>query len=171
MKLNLSSNEEAVFKLVFKYHDPDIKLLCELLKGKLIDKKGVLVNEEPDMRFVSKLKSTGLKKISDSLMEIANSLRMDINNPPKKYADKIKACLRGLNFMINAEIYIIYLLNDGPIAWYVHESNKCSECVPNGICSMTLGQIINERGLNVPKELLNLSIDNKADWVFKQILK
>ena len=171
MKSILSSNEKAVFEIVFSKHDPDIKLLSHYLEGKLIDKLGNSVQDEPDMRFVSKLKSTGLKKISDSLTSIANSLRLDISNPPKKYSDKIKACIKGLNFMLNAQIYIIYLLEEGPVAWYIHDSQNCEECRINGTCLATLNQIIKERGIELPDELLTKPIDEKAEWVFKQILK
>ena len=171
MKAILSSNEKAVFEVVFGKHDPDNKLLSQYLEGKLIDKLGNLVQDEPDMRFVSKLKSTGLKKISDSLTSIANSLRLDISSPPKKYSEKIKACIKGLNFMLNVQIYVIYLLEEGPVAWYVHDSQKCEECRIGGTCMTTLNQIIKERGLELPNDLSTHPIDEKADWVFKQILR
>ena len=170
MKLILSNNEKAVFEVVFSKHDPEIKMLSQFLTGKLTDKVGNIVKDEPDVRFISKLKSTGLKKISDSLFSTANCLRFDIKNPPKKYLEKIKACIKGLNFMLNAQIYIIFLLEEGPIAWYVHESQKCEECKPEGICMVTLNQIIKERGLVMPVDLQKKSIDEKADWVFTQIL-
>lgn len=171
MRVILSNNEKAVFEVVFSKHDPEIKLLSQLLTGKLTDKVGNIVKDEPDMRFVSKLKSTGLKKITDSLLSTANSLRLDIRNQPKKYSEKIKACIKGLNFMLNAQIYIIFLLEEGPIAWYVHESKKCEECKPGGICMVTLDQILEERGLVLPVELQEKFIDEKADWVFNQLLR
>ena len=170
MKSILSSNEKAVFEVVFNKHDPDIKLLSQGLTGKLIDKEGNIVKDEPDMRFVSKLKSTGLKKISDSLTSTARSLRLDIQNPPKKYSEKIKACLKGLNFMLNVKIYVIYLLNEGPIAWYDHESKTCKECTAGGICVKTLNHIMDERNLPLPNELQTKSVEEKAEWVFEQIL-
>ena len=109
MKSILSNNEKAVFEVVFSKHDPEIKLLSQLLVGKLTDKSGKSVQDNPDLRFVSKLKSTGLKKISDSLSNTANLLRLDIHNPPKNYSEKIKACIFGLNFILNAQIYVIFL--------------------------------------------------------------
>jgi hypothetical protein len=171
MKSNLSFNEKVVFEIVFREHDPDIKLLCTFLKEKLIDKKSNIVQEIPDMRFVSKLKSTGLKKISDALIEIANSLRVDINNPPKKYTDKIKACVHGLNFMLNVEIFIIYLLEEGPIVWYAHDSVSCKECKEDGRCTNTLLKILEERNIAVPEDIKNKNNDEKADWIFNYILK
>ncbi len=171
MKSILSENEKAVFEVVFTEHDPDIKLLSHELTGKLIDKIGNIVKDEPDMRFVSKLKSTGLKKITDSLLSTTNSLRLDIRNPPKKYFEKIKACIYGLNFMLNAQIYIIFLLEEGPIAWYVHDSQTCKECKPGGLCTLTLNEIIKERNFTLPYELQKKPIDEKANWVFEQILR
>ena len=171
MKSILSSNEKAVFEIVFKEHDPDIKLLCYLLRGSLIDKHGFIVQEEPDMRFVSKLKSTGLKKVSDSLFDLANSSRLDTSNFSRKYSEKIKACYKGFNFMLNVEVYVIFLLEEGPIAWYVHDSKNCSECKSGGVCHKTLEQIVIERSLKFPEELIQKEIDEKANWVFNQLLK
>ena len=108
MKSILSSNEKAVFEIVFREHDPDIKFLCQFLQGSLIDKHGNIVQEEPDTRFVSKLKSTGLKKISDSLLDLANSSRLDTSNFSNKYSEKVKACNTGFNFMLNVEVYVIF---------------------------------------------------------------
>lgn len=171
MKSILSNNEKAVFEVVFTSHDPEIKMLCHFLEGKLQDKVGNIVKEEPDMRFVSKLKSTGLKKISDSLISTANSLRLDIKDPPKKYSERIKACIYGLNFMLNAQIYVIFLLEEGPVAWYVHDSKTCKECKPGGLCMVTLNQILKERNLKLPDDLQIKPIDEKAEWVFGQIMK
>ena len=171
MKSILSENEKTIFELIFSKHDPDIETLRVDLSDKLKDKKGAIVQGPSDLRYVSKLKSTGLKKIIDSLLDIANSLRLDVNNPPKKYSDKIKACIKGLNFMLNAEIYIIFLLEEGPVAWYIHDSDSCSECTPAGVCTRTLHQIIIERNLTLPDSLQKKKIDEQADWVFNEILK
>ncbi|MHA1990879.1 MAG: hypothetical protein ACW981_07465 [Candidatus Hodarchaeales archaeon] len=170
MTTTLSNNEKVVFELVFKDHDPDIKTLCTLLQNKLTDKYGNIVQEEPDTRFVSKLKSTGLKKITKSLLEIANSLRLDIEEP-KKYDQKIKACISGLNFMLNAKSFLIYTLTEGPIVWYVHESNSCDQCVVGGKCEQILEIIERERNLILPKEVRKLQTDKKAEWIFQEILK
>jgi hypothetical protein len=166
----LSENEKKTFEHVFKNHDPDIKTLCSLLQNKLIDKHGNIVYEEPDTRFVSKLKSTGLKKITKSLLEIAYSLRLDITEP-KKYDQKIKACISGLNFMLNANTYLIYTLQEGPIVWYIHKSLSCDQCVVGGKCEQILEIIERERDLNLPKEIRNLQTDKKAEWIFQEILK
>ena len=171
MKSILSDNERTVFEIIFQKHDPDIESLQQYVSDKLKDKKGTLVHGLSDVRYISKLKSTGLKKITDSLLDIASSLRLDIHNPPKKYTDKIKACIKGLNFMLNAEIYIIFLLDEGPIAWYLHDSADCSECSPDGVCNRTLQQIILERNLILPDSVKNNQIDEQAEWVFNEILK
>ena len=168
---SLSSNEYEVFNIVFSLHDPDIRTLCSLLSGKLTDKNSNIVSEEPDTRYVSKLKSTGLKKIHNSLMDLSKTLRIDIKDEPKKYIDKIKACIHGLHFVINTEIFLIYTLEEGPIVWYKHNSTTCEECNPKGKCSQVLELIIHERKLEIPNKLNNEPIDKKADWVFQEILK
>ena len=171
IKSILSNNEKVVFKFVFSRHDPDLKILSHCLAGKLSDRLGKNVEEDPDVRFVSKLKSTGLKKISEDLIKAANVLRLDVRNPPKKYAEKIKACVLGFNFMLNVKIYLIFLLEEGPVAWYVHESQKCEECKPDGMCMLTLNQIIKERGLKLQNDLLESPIDEKAEYLFEKILR
>ncbi len=170
MTTTLSNNEKMVFELVFKNHDPDIKTLCSLLYNKLTDKYGSIVQEEPDTRFVSKLKSTGLKKIVKALLEIANSLRLDIEEP-NKYDQKIKACISGLNFMLNAKSYLIYTITEGSLVWYIHESENCDQCVIGGKCEEILEIIEEERNLILPKEIKLLQTDKKAEWIFQEILK
>ena len=171
MVSSLSSNEYEVFKIVFKQHDPDITTLCTQLQGKFTNKQANFVTEIPDTRYVSKLKSTGLKKIHKSLLELSKTLRLDIKDPPKKYKDKIKACIHGLNFIINTEIFIIYTLQEGPIVWYKHNSNTCKECKPNGKCVITLELILKERGLELPSEVQKEDIDEQAKWVFQSIVR
>lgn len=166
----LSENEKKTFEKVFQNHDPDIKSLCTQLSNKLTDKYGNIVKEEPDTRFVSKLKSTGLKKIMKSLLNIAKSLRLDIEEP-KKYDQKINACISGLNFMLNAKCYLIYTLKEGPIVWYVHQSNSCDQCSAGGKCEQILEIIEGERNLTLPKEIRKLQTDKKAEWIFQEILK
>jgi hypothetical protein len=170
MTTTLSENERKTFELVFKNHDPDIKTLCSLLQNKLFDKYGNIVQEEPDTRFVSKLKSTGLKKITKSLLEIANSLRLDIEEP-KRYDQKINACISGLNFMLNANSYLIYTLQEGPIVWYVHKSDSCDQCIVGGKCEQILEIIIEERNLILPDDVRKMQTDKKAEWIFQAILK
>jgi hypothetical protein len=170
MTTSLSENERKTFEFVFRNHDPDIKTLCTLLKNKLYDKHGNIVQEEPDTRFVSKLKSTGLKKIVKSLLDIANSLRLDIEEP-KKYHQKIKACISGLNFMLNTKSYLIYTIREGPIVWYIHESDTCNQCTIGGKCEQILELILEERNIILPEEINKLQIDKKADWIFQEIFK
>ncbi len=170
MTTTLSNNEKIVFELVFKNHDPDIKSLCSLLHNKLTDKHGNVVQEEPDTRFVSKLKSTGLKKVVKALLEIANSLRLDIEEP-KRYDQKIKACISGLNFMLNAKSYLIYTITEGSIVWYIHESDSCDQCVIGGKCEQFLEIIIEERNLILPEDIRKLKTDKKAEWIFQEIFK
>ena len=104
-------------------------------------------------------------------MDLSKTLRIDIKNGPKKYKDKIKACIHGLHFVVNTEIFIIYTLEEGPIVWYKHNSSTCKECIPDGTCNKVLSLIITERELRIPKLLLDEPIDKKADWVFQEILK
>ena len=170
MTTNLSNNEKMVFGFVFKYHDPDIKALCSLLNNKLTDKHGNIVQEEPDVRFVSKLKSTGLKKITKSLIDIASSLRLDVIEP-KKYDQKIKACISGLNFMLNTRSFLIYTITEGPLVWYMHESDSCNQCGIGGKCGQILETILEERNLILPEEILNLQTEKKAEWIFQEIFK
>ena len=171
MKSILSENEKAVFEVVFAEHDPDIELLSHFLTGKLIDKKSNIVKDKPDFRFLSKLKSTGHKNNIESLMSTARSLRLDNDDPPRKYDEKIKAAIVGLNIMLNVTIYVIFLLGEGPIAWYDHVSQNCDECKPNGKCTNTLNQILKERNFILPDDLQNKPIDEKAKWIFEQKLK
>ena len=161
MTSELSANEKSVFDLIFKHHDPDIETLQKLLSDKLIDKQNNVVRGPPDSRYVSKLKSTGLKKIINSLIEIGNSLRLDYGESgnPKKYSDKIKACVKGLNFMTNAHAFLIYTLHEGPIVWYEHKSSTCKGCLETGQCDNILNIIIDERNLQLPSNLINSEND------------
>lgn len=170
MTTTLSNNEKVVFELVFKNRDPDIKTLCSLLLNKLTDKHGNMVQEEPDTRFVSKLKSTGLKKITKSLLDIAKSLRLDVDEP-KKYYQKIKACISGLNFMLNAKSYLVYTIAEGPLVWYIHESESCDQCVIGGKCEQILEIIMEERNLVLPGNIKKLQTEKKAEWIFQEIFK
>ncbi|MHA1448793.1 MAG: hypothetical protein ACTSP4_05160 [Candidatus Hodarchaeales archaeon] len=201
MKVELSKNEETLLKSYFSkrtidkngcWEEPSLNELIEGLTGRLEDKKGQVITDPPDPRYVSKLKSIALNKIASALENLARSMRLEyvaFNSISKgnrlRYRKKALGILKGFNFSLNTEVYLIYtfskLITDGnevvgsstssggAIAWYVHDSRSCSQCHPGGECFNILEQVINERALKIPPEVDKEEFGKRVEWVLRTL--
>ena len=168
MTFELSFNEKIVLKEVFVNNQITVSELQQKLDEKLQDKKGNRVKKLPDPRYLSKLKSEGLTKIKKSLESLARSMMLEFGEI-KTYQDKVKGLINVFNFRLNADVYLIYMIEKGPVAWYLHESQSCRTCSPDKECDNILNLIIEERNLSLPKQLEKKPVDAKALWAFNTI--
>ncbi|MHA2363262.1 MAG: hypothetical protein ACXAC7_04845 [Candidatus Hodarchaeales archaeon] len=184
MTVDLSHNEKEVLRLVFADENITISDLMVQLTGKLFDKKGNIVTTPPDSRYISKLKSKGLDKVTKSLENLANGLILDYSHEKLKkqefYNKKLKGILKGFDFRLNTYVYLIYTFKEGSIAWYHHDSMACEEChhpekinkdLNSSKCESVLLLILQERKLKLPKEYRSKSTEKKAEWILKLINK
>lgn len=168
MGKELSKNEEETIRAFFFLHDPPIEELAKKLTGTLVDKKGD-TTDVPDPRFISKLKSIGIRKVTNMLVDLAKAMRLDYTEP-KTYSQKKNGILKTFNFINNTYVYIVFTFKLGPVAWFVHNDTECPRCQVGGDCYQILEIVEEERNLVVPPNIAREGTSKKAEWLFNELL-
>jgi hypothetical protein len=174
----LSMSERVVIREYFKNPSVSLKFIAEILQDERDDwdKSDKRIQNDVDVRSISKFKSIGLKKIRKGMKDLATSLGLDltVQTTPKisgegakgvtriqiydltpddvKILEKWGGIIVGFDFRIDALAYLIYTVENGFVVWYEH--NCTDQCETN--CSDIFQLIQYERGFTDIKKRINL---------------
>ena len=107
------------------------------------------------------------RKISKTLMEHANSHRLDVES-----LLDYKGMLIGFDYQANAQVYMVYTERRGIIVWYRHDSytgKLCPDCPKEVECREALDVIIGEYNIRLRPDEEALPLTQRSVAVFNKL--
>jgi hypothetical protein len=123
--------------------------------------------ELKDPAYVSRVLNRARKKIEEALRKQANSHRLDVES-----VQDYKGLLIGFDYQANAQVYTIYTIKLGTIAWYKHDSyagKLCPECPKETECRETLDTITEEYNIVLRQDEEQLYMTQQSIAIFNKL--
>ncbi len=117
--------------------------------------------------YVSRVLNRARKKISDALVNHANSHRLDVES-----VLDYKGLLIGFDYQANTQVYILYTEKLGIIVWYKHDSyagEPCPRCPKEKDCMETLDVITDEYSLELRPQEKELPMTERSIVIFNKL--
>ena len=117
--------------------------------------------------YTSRVLNRARNKISKTLKQQANSLRLDVES-----LLDYKGLLIGFDYQTNTQVYCVYTQELGVVIWYRHSSyagKLCPECPKEDECREALDAIINEYDIQLRPDEEALHMTQSSTAVFNKL--
>ena len=117
--------------------------------------------------YVSRVLNRARKKISQTLIDHAESHRLDVES-----LLDYKGILIGFDYQANTQVYIVYTERLGVIVWYRHDSyagKLCPDCPKETECREALDAIIDEYNIELRPDEEALPMTQQSTTIFNKL--
>jgi len=117
--------------------------------------------------YISRVLNRARNKIAKTLREHAESHRLDVES-----LLDYKGQLIGFDYQANSQVYMVYTEKQGIIVWYQHDSyagKLCGECPKEHECREALDTIIEEYGISLRPDEMELPMTKQSIAVFNKL--
>jgi len=117
--------------------------------------------------YASRVLNRAREKIGKTLIEHANSHRLDIET-----LLDYKGLLIGYDYQTSTQVYIIYTEKFGIVVWYKHDSyagKLCPDCPKEKECGETLDAIIKEHNITLRPDEEKMCMTDQSIAIFNKL--